>query len=334
MVNPFRRSSHREEAAQTYLRTSRLLLQAIGLHAVEGEPHEYESFRATIEGLQAKLSETTPLPEGLLAVGAAAEAMHDYGLRTTRFTKAQNLCWRALVRMLVAAIGDFAPTAIHSVELREINWKIGKASTLDDIRDVRKLIAECLEAIRDEIAAAATEANGAETVVEQAPLPETTIANTTTAIPMPLPGSSAGLLGRSDAEAAMRESRRNGSRSFATVFVIDRLRHINSRFGQPVGDRLTVLFLERLAGALFSEDRIFRWGESSFVALLENRGSQDEVRRQIERILFKRLVETFTIKDQSVMVPISSTWSVIPVAETGCDALVANLDAFVAQNMR
>ena len=132
----------------------------------------------------------------------------------------------------------------------------------------------------------------------------------------------------------MRESRRNGSRSFATVFVIDRLRHINSRFGQPVSDRLTVLFLERLAGALFSEDRIFRWGESSFVALLENRDSQDEVRRQIERILFKRLVETFTIKDQSVMVPISSTWSVVPVAETGCDAMVANLDAFVAQNMR
>jgi GGDEF domain-containing protein len=335
VVNPFRRSSHREEAAETYLRTSRLLLQAIGLHAVEGEPHEYESFRATIEGLQAKLSETTPLPEGLIAVGAAAEAMHDYGLRTTRFTKAQNLSWRALVRMLVAAVGDFAPTGAHSAELREIDWKIGKASTLDDIRDLRKLIKACLAVIRNEIAAAATKVNGAAAVAEQAPLSEkTVVATVTVASPMPPPDSSTGLLARCHAEAAMRESKQNGSRSFATIFVIDRLRHINLRFGQPVGDRLTVLFLQRLASALLSEDRLFRWGASSFVALLENRDSQDEVRRQIERILFRRLVETFTVKDQSVMVPISATWNVVPIAETGCDEMVASLDAFVAQNMR
>jgi GGDEF domain-containing protein len=331
VINPFRRSSRREGAAETYLRTSRLLLQAIGLHAVEGEPHEYQSFRATIEGLQSKLGEKTPLPEGLMAVGAAAEAMHDYGLRTTRFTRAQSLSWRALARMMVTAIGDLAPTDAHSVELREIDWKIGKASTLEEIRDLRKLITACLETIRNEIAGAT--ANNTLAILEGA-LPETTIGKAIEANPTQQPDSSTKLFVRCDAEAAIRESRRNGSRSFAAIFVIDRLRHINSRFGQPVGDRLIDLFLQRLTGAVLGEDRLFRWGESSIVALLGRRDSEDEVRREIERILFRRLVETFTVKNQSVVVPISSTWSIVPIADMGCDATVAKLDAFVAQNMR
>jgi GGDEF domain-containing protein len=332
VINPFRRFSHSEEAAETYLRTSRLLLQAIGLHAVEGEPNEYQSFRATIEGLESKLSEKTPLPEGLIAVGAAAEAMHDYGLRTTRFTKVQNLAWRALARMLVAAISDLAPTAEHAVELRDINWKIGKASTLEDIRDLRKLITECVEAIRKEGAGA--KANGPAAIPERAPLPETATGNTSAANSMPQSDFSPGLLVRRDAEAAIRESRQNGSRSFAAIFVIDRLRHINSRFGQPIGDRIVALFLERLAGALLREDRLFTWGEYSFTAVLERRDSEDAVRRQIERILFRRLVETFTVKAQSVVVPISATWSVVPISEMACDSIVSKLDSFVAQNSR
>jgi GGDEF domain-containing protein len=330
--NPFKRFRHREDAAETYLRTSRLLLQAIGLHAVEGEPNEYQSFRATIEGLQLRLSEKTPLPEGLMAVGAAAEAMHDYGLRTTRFTRVQNLAWRALARMLVAGIGDLAPTAAHAVELRDINWKIGKASTLEEIRNLRKLIAECLETIRKE--AAGAKANTATAVVEPPPSPETTTGNASAANSTFQSDLSPGLLVRCDAEAAIRESRQNGGRSFAVIFVIDRLRHINSRFGQPVGDRIVALFLERLAGVLSTEDRLFTWGECSFAALLERRGSEDDVRRQVERILFRRLVETFTVKEQSVVVPISATWSVVPVAEMGCDAIVSRLDSFVAQNSR
>jgi hypothetical protein len=92
------------------------------------------------------------------------------------------------------------------------------------------------------------------------------------------------------------------------------------------------LFLKRLAGVLLSEDRLFTWGECSFAALLERRDSEDEVRRQVERILFRRLVETFTVKAQSVVVPISATWSVVPVAEMACEAIVSRLDSFVAQN--
>jgi GGDEF domain-containing protein len=313
--NPFQRFNRSAEAAETYLRTSRLLLQAIGLHAVEGEPHEYQSFRATVEALQSKLSEKSPPSEGLLAVGAAAEAMHSYNLRTTRYSRAQNLSWKALARMLIGVIGDLAPTATYSAELREINWQIGKASSAEDVRDLKKRISERLKAIRNEISAAQTP-----------PSPS---------IPIPLtPPSSGEPFVRCEAEAAIHASRKNEYPSFAVIFVIDRLRHINSRFGEAVGDRLVALFLQRVTGALLSDDRLFQWGEASFVALLARRGGEEGVCREMERMLFRRLVETFTVKEQSVMIPVSATWKVVPLAEVSYESAIAALDAFVAQNTR
>ena len=332
VTNPFKRSSHIEEAAETYLRTSQLLLQAVGLHAVEGEPDECQSFRNTIERLQSKIGEKAPLAESLIAVGAAARAMHEYGSRTTRFIKAQNLEWQEFARLLLGAVGDFAPTALQPEKLRDIHWKIGKVADVEDIRDLKKLLSDCLEAIRNQVSA--TKTTDAQNIAEHEPPPEKALENAVAAEPIREPDSLTGLLARSDAEIAIRESRRDSRRSFVVLFVIDRLRHIKSRFGDSVGDRIIALFLQRLTESLPADDRLFRWGEASVVSLVKTCESEDQVRRQIQRILFKRLVETFTIKNQSVVLPISATWIVVSTTDADYDAVVSRVDSFVEQNLR
>jgi hypothetical protein len=91
---------------------------------------------------------------------------------------------------------------------------------------LRKLITEYLEAIRRE--AAEVKTNSAAAILERAALPEATIGNVSAAKSMAQSDFSPGLLVRCEGEAAIRESRKSGSRSFAVIFVIDRLRHINS----------------------------------------------------------------------------------------------------------
>lgn len=332
MTNPFKRSSHIEQAAETYLRTSQLLLQAIRLHAVEGEPDECQSFRDTIERLQSKIGEKAALAESLIAVGAAARAMHEYGSRTTRFIKAQNLEWQELARLLVEAIGDLGPFVLESDKLRDIHWKIGKAVDVEDIRYLKKLISDCLEVNRNRVPV--RKDTHTATATRNEAEPKNVVRDITAVEPIYESDSLTGLLVRREAEAAIRESRRNRVRSFVAMFVIDRLRHIHSRFGNLVSDRIMALFLQRLKGSLAAGDRLFRWGEASIVSLLEQRESEDEVRRQIERILFRRLVETFTVKNQSVVLPISATWIVVPIMDTDHDTLVSRLDSFVAQNLR
>jgi GGDEF domain-containing protein len=331
--NPFKRVIPKEEVAQTYLRTSRLLLQAIGLHAVEGEQQEYQSFRTIINGLLTKTSGDTPLEEILTAVGIATKAMYDYGFRTSQLIRAQHLELQGLSRMLTETITDLSPTAAHSRELREIDWSISKASSLEDIKDLQNRIADCLETIRTEIAEGQKNARHE----SMGDVPQATLEN-------PVNDAADGaqqqlssaevIAGRFEGEAAIRRGRQHGSHSFAAVFVVDRLRYVNSRFGNDVGGQIIALFERRLAGALSGRDRLFRWDESSFLALFDTREPERKVRRQIEQMLFKRLVETFTINDRSVMLTISASWTVVPIAEVSCDAVVSRLDSFIAQNSR
>ena len=47
------------EVLASYERMTNLLLQAIGMHAVQGSPTEYEKFRTKIDELQTKLSDAS-----------------------------------------------------------------------------------------------------------------------------------------------------------------------------------------------------------------------------------------------------------------------------------
>ncbi|HXF13648.1 MAG TPA: diguanylate cyclase [Terriglobales bacterium] len=331
--NPLKRFISIEKAAQTDLRMSRLLLQAIGLHAVEAEQQEYQSFRTTINALLTKITEETPLEEILTAVGVATKAMYDYGFRTSQLIKAQHLELQALSRMLTETIIDLSPTAAHSMALREIDWSISKASSLEDIKDLQKRIADCLETIRTEI----TEGQGNARHKSMVDLPTATLENRLSdaadIAQQQLPFTDV-IAGRSEAETAIRSSKQHGSHSLAAVFVVDRLRYVNSRFGNDIGNQIIALFERRLAGALLGEDRLFRWNESSFLALFETGEPEAKVRRRIEQMLLKRLIETFTINDRSVMLTISASWTVVLIAEISCDAVVSRVDSFVAQNSR
>ncbi len=309
----------------------RLLLQAIGLHAVEGEQQEYQSFRTTINQLLTKASDKASAAEGLVAVSAATKAMHDYGDRTSRYIQAQHLELQALSRMLTEAITDLAPTAAHARELHEIDWSISKAASLEDIKDLRKRIADCLETIRSEITEEQKNAKRAPRVLEPDPELEKELDDRADAIQhLPLTE----LPVRSEGEAAIRKIRHNGGRSFVAIFVVDRLRYVNTRFGNEIGNQITALFQQHLASEISPGDRLFRWDESSFLVLFEKRESEDQLRREIEQILLKRLVETFTVNDRSITLTISARWTMVPIAEVSCDAMLNKLDLFVAQNTR
>jgi GGDEF domain-containing protein len=328
VINPFKKSNSDNEAAETYLRTSQLLLQSIGLHAVEGEREEYESFRAAIAQLQPKFDETKPLREALIAVGAASKGMHEYGRRTTRFIRAQCEEFQAVVRMLTAAIADLAPIRVDASELQDLNWIIGKTSTVEEIRDLKKRLSEYIQAVRQEVvengkAAELTTETGSE-------LEKTTADPTAAALREQYPSTE--LPSRTQSETAIRKSIQSGKRCCAVIFSIDRFSHIRSRFGPAISDQIVTLFTQRLTSELAARDRLFRWGDSSLLVLLEGRDSEDEVRREIGRALFRRFEETFTIRNRPIILPISATWLVITLFGQSCDQVVSKLDSFVAQS--
>jgi len=113
--------------------------------------------------------------------------------------------------------------------------------------------------------------------------------------------------------AAIAAACEEGSHIYAGLFILDRIQSINSRFGQSLGDQTLVFFQQHLSQALRPADRLYRWNDTSFLALLDRPEPAVDVRRELARALSHRTEHTFKIGSRSVTLPLSSTWIVSPL---------------------
>ena len=115
---------------------------------------------------------------------------------------------------------------------------------------------------------------------------------------------------------------------YAGLFVLDRLQTIVSRFGDELGDRLILFFVQHLSTALTGNDTLFRWSPTSFLALIHRCETPEMVRRHMARTMAQRTEQTFEIGDRSVVLPVSSSWVVIPLFQQTYAEIAKKLDAF------
>jgi len=313
-------------SAEPYERMAQLLLQAIGLHAVEGDRVDYDWFSSTISGLQMSLSQD-PSPANVLTVtGAAVKTLDEYNRRTSRFIKATSGELQIIVGMLTNAmvqISTGSQTSIH--RLQELQKQIEHASQVEDVRTLKLGLSTCLQSIRGECDRQRDEAHEAVTNLKRGiqKARETKVPEAA-AVSDPLTG----LLLRPGAEDAMQTACDGGAHSYVGLFLMDRLPAITSRFGPDLGDQVLLFFVQHLSMALTGSDTLFRWSPTSFLALIERRESPDQVRREMSRLLTQRLEQTFKIGDRSVVLPVSATWVVVPLFEQSYTDIVRKLDTF------
>src|SRR6266567_4309993 len=108
-------SDDSRETAEAYERMSLMLLQAIGLHAVEGDRADYDMLRCAIADLQKSLTEDPSPANILVTTGAAVKLMQNYNRRTSHILSARSLELQTMVGMLTGAISQIASTSQTSV---------------------------------------------------------------------------------------------------------------------------------------------------------------------------------------------------------------------------
>ena len=124
-----------------------------------------------------------------------------------------------------------------------------------------------------------------------------------------------------------------GAHVYAGLFVMDRLQSVVSRFGPELGDRAMLFFVQQLSTALTGSDILFRWSPTAFLALIHRAESPDLVRRQMSKTITHRTEQSFEIGDRSVVLPLSSSWVIIPLFEHRYGEIVKKLDAFGAPKL-
>jgi PAS domain S-box-containing protein len=103
--------------------------------------------------------------------------------------------------------------------------------------------------------------------------------------------------------------------SYAAVFSIQRLQQMSDRFGDGVTHRLVVFVGQYIGNSLCEEgDRLFRWDNTTFVALLGREGSASEVQREVSEVSGKRLDYFMDYARGNALVRIELRSKVLPLA--------------------
>ena len=321
-----------EPIVEALTRMNHLLLQGVALHAVVGDPDEFAKFREDMKKLQEELeTETTPA-EMLVTVGTALRALEEYNSRTTKFLKAQSVELHLMVSMLAKTVTDVSTGSERTINrLQGIEKQIEKVAVIEDIRNLKSRLSDCLESLREETQQHRVEAAEAVTALDNqaktAAAMITTVRSTVcSADPL------TGLPGRAEAEKRLASLLASKSQSYVAILVLDRLEVINARFGFAAGDQLLLEFSQHLAQNLASSTSLYRWSPACFLSLIVSSMSAEDVRKDVQRVASFRLEKLLQIGGRSVLLPISCHFTVMTILESpGPEALYQKVESFISR---
>jgi GGDEF domain-containing protein len=306
----------------------RVLLEAVDTNAVYADESDYKQFRSAIRDIRERFSDDTPADELLIVAGAVSATLKEYGDRVTRYLQNQNSEYKFIVSMLTGTVMTAAQRSGRSMtELLQIESQLDKASALEDVREIRLNLRHCLQSVQQEIRQQEKDAANLAAELQQV-LEKSAAAAGRTGLPGETTDSFAALPGRTEAQAALMEAAHSGRPFFAVVVVALRMATINARFGFPAGDRILQSLFEQFRKSLERDDRVFRWRGPSFVLLIERAAPLVEIRQTIARISSVPLSEEIDIGNRSVLLPVSSSWSVFPLVSAS-ENVSQKIDDFV-----
>jgi GGDEF domain-containing protein len=318
------------ELAESARRMARLLLEAVRLHAVVGDPSEHKKFQKDIARLEAELDREFTPSQVLVVAGAAAKTLEDYSQRTMRYVRMQSAELQGMLAMLTETVAAISAASDRTVtRLQNIEKQLERASMLEDIRSLKARLAECLVSVREEarrqreeMARTVTELRNEILRAQQRQAPAAA----------PTPAGAPGGLSRADAEEALARALEEHAHAYAAVFVIERIELVSGRFGAQAGEQLVQFFRHHLAEGLLSSDRVYRWGAGSLLVLMERSCSLEQVREEAQRVASVRLEKTIQIGTRTALLPVTSRCAVIPVFQyPSLRLLIEEIEAAVAR---
>jgi GGDEF domain-containing protein len=322
------RGDGNREVEEAYQRMIGLFLQAISLHSVEGDKTDHERFCADIKSFAARFTPELSMSEQFILVGEVLRTLEDYNRHTTKFLRIQNTELQKMIGMLtetVIAVGSGTENSVTS--LQEIEKSIEQVRLLEDIHSIKAQLGICLEGVRGETQRQKDQGKvlleKLEKELAQTRRSGSTVVNLDQVTHLP---------DKTAAEARLREAVGAVDLSFLVLAVVNRVHAVNARFGYAIGDEVLAEAAQHFRESLSNEDQLFRWQGPALVAILKREESIDAVREELRRFADKKIDKTFMFGARSILLPISTSWTVFLI-ESPLDALIRKVETFTAAQL-
>ncbi|HWF08062.1 MAG TPA: GGDEF domain-containing protein [Bryobacteraceae bacterium] len=295
--------------------------------AVEGDLLAPETFRNQIQAVREGLTPDLPAENVLVLARSAANAQEIYFRHLALALEKHSADFRVIIRMLQESLMKIAGERAAAVDgFSRIGEELQKSTAFKDLNSLKQHLSGCLSGLREEIerekkaSSALIEKLQSELGNLRGPELPASARELDQATELPV---------QSECLAAIGRAIDSGARYFSVVMVVNRVQRINARFGRDAGDRMLCRFKEHAEKQFFASDRLFRWSGPAIVALIERRENFELIRAQIKRMLDVPVHESLETGGRSVLIPISTAWSLMALNSTA-EAAEKQIQTFIA----
>ena len=308
-----------------------ILVRGIALHAIEGDPDDLKELQRRMSAIADTFTLDSSPDDLLVGIGKTLRALEEYNRRAAVIFKGQVEELRGMLSTMTATVMFITSSSESSVkQLSVIESRLQRASTLEDTRQIKTHLNDCLTLVRSESLRLQTEARTKINTLKQDVdrlsnrLRSVTVEDSQDPV--------TGLPGRNAAEEAIAAKIATGKEFLAVLFVLDRMASINGRFGRLVGDDILVSGAQMLAQKL-SGTTLYRWSGPAFAAVFDPSVSLAVAENRATQAASLRMEKNIEADNRSVLIVITASCHLQRVSgKIAPDAVFRSMDAFMASH--
>ncbi|MGD1069888.1 MAG: diguanylate cyclase [Bryobacteraceae bacterium] len=306
----------------------RLLLDAMATHVVPGNDADRKLFRQTLKGLAGKMDGPQSAMSVLGISSDAVEALETYCHNTAEYHREQHAERQSMVAMLTETVADLAGQTDASVtRLQSIEKQVERASELDDIKALRALLGDSLQALRE---AAVEQRNKSAAAIERLQ-GQLAMARRGAAGDSRSPAYDRSGTDLID-ECAVRPAESH-SASYVAAVRLRRGEDIASRFGEEVRHRMLAIIATQLKIMLGPSDRLLRWKGTSFVMFINSIESIKQLRARFAETIATTSQQYIEAGSKTSLLSVGVDWIVFAQEDhSSLEAAFAEVDMFLASS--
>jgi GGDEF domain-containing protein len=271
-----------------------LLVEGMALNMPEIDLESYKAFRKNVNRLSLQLPDRLPDDEKLVLIRAILQEFENYRGGTETVLRERMAGWRALAAKLFTEVMASLGPGADSPAATQLAKDIGRLTTSEEIQ------AWCghLEGFLHPL-----DADGKALGLASLKLADRSTAN----------DNAAGLRGGGSAVEHLKKIMDRGGNGFIALFRLSCLDVISQRFGMEAVQDCLMAVSAFLTASLHNDDAIFHWSDSSLLAILQGRPSEQILTAELQRIASQNRDSSINVAGRTIMLRIPLAFELTPI---------------------
>ena len=275
-------------------RSLTLLVEGAALNMPEIDADTYKAFRGNVSRLALRIPDRLPEEDRLALLRSILHEFEVYRDGSDRVLKERAAGWRGLVIMLFRDLLASLGMGLDSPGAAHLGQQIPALASADDLQEWRRNVEEFLHP---------PDAEGQAQGLASLKTADRSTAN----------DNASGLRGGGSAVEQVKKIMDRGGGGFIALFRFSCLGVIGQRFGPEAVEDSLMAVSAFLTASLHSEDTIYHWNESSLLAILQGRPSEQILTAELYRIAQQNRECSIKVAGRPIMLRIPLEFELTPI---------------------